>query len=405
MRSVSPALRVGVLPYIVIAMESAFYAAVSPLVPELKAELGLTDSAAGILVAAYPIGLLVGSVPAGLIASVAGLRTAASLGLGLVAGASAWFALGSSVESLQLARGIQGVGGALCWCAALVWVVASSPRERHARAIGGALGVAIVGVLLGPVIGALATQLGRAPVFLAVGGLAAVLVWPVLATAPSVRSTAPLRTVGRSLVGREARIGAWVVVVTGVIIGAATVLAPLRLDGLGAGPLLVAALFVVGGVLEAIASPVAGAMTDRIGPLPPIAIALGTGVMVLGGLAVVLPLSVVVLLFIVLLPGVGLLLTPANALLNGAAVSAGVPAAAAFTLGNVAWACGEAAGAVGAPTLAALTMDAAPYLMLAGLCAATLFWIKFRGASQGDTATAEEASKDYSLRTSRAGSP
>ena len=50
----------------------------------------------------------------------------------------------------------------------------------------------------------------------------------------------------------------------------------------------------------------------------------------------------------------------------------------------VAWACGEGIGALGAPALHAATAGA-PYLMLAGLCGATLLWIRTRGALPTDS--------------------
>ncbi|MBS1886177.1 MAG: MFS transporter [Actinobacteria bacterium] len=390
---IGPAAFRTALPYLAIVMETAFYASLSPLLPTLQTELGLTDGGAGLLVAIYAVGMVIGSIPAVVVASSLGPRTAAGIGLGVVAGATAWFALGSSIESLVLARCIQGIGGGTCWCAALAWVVGSAPPERQARVIGAALGVSTVGVLLGPLIGALAAQFGREPVFLAVAVSAALMVWPVLAVAPSQRGSAPLAAIGRSLLSRRVAVGGWGVVITGLTIGAVTVLAPLRLDALGMGPPLIAAVFVVGGVLEAIAGPIAGAFTDRSGPGVPMLLALGIGTVVSAILAIVLPLPMAALLFVVLLPGIGILVTPSTAILNRAVSAAGVPTVAAFTFGNVAWAFGEGIGALAGPALSGAAA-AAPYLVLAGLCGATLLWIRPRVAGEPMPSLAEQSPRE-----------
>jgi len=50
----------------------------------------------------------------------------------------------------------------------------------------------------------------------------------------------------------------------------------------------------------------------------------------------------------------------------------GLDHAYAFALINLAWAPGQALGAVGGGALAHATADAVPYLLLAGICALTL---------------------------------
>ena len=54
------------------------------------------------------------------------------------------------------------------WAAGMAWLVSAAPAERRGELIGSALAAAIVGVLLGPVLGGAATVVGHELVFSAV---------------------------------------------------------------------------------------------------------------------------------------------------------------------------------------------------------------------------------------------
>ena len=86
-------------------------------------------------------------------------------GLALMSASGLVFAFGASIAILDSARFLQGVGGACSWAGGMAWVAAETPRERRGEAIGGVLGAAIFGVQLGPVLGAVATAIGREAAF------------------------------------------------------------------------------------------------------------------------------------------------------------------------------------------------------------------------------------------------
>src|SRR5204863_4237916 len=68
----------------------------------------------------------------------------------------------------------------------------------------------------------------------------------------------------------------------------------------------------------------------------------------------------------------GMLLTPASALLSAGAEDAGLPQGLVFGLFNLAWAVGQVLGSAGGARLADASIDAVPYLVVAGLTVVTL---------------------------------
>jgi MFS family permease len=357
----------------VVLVDTMFYAAIAPLLPQYSDDLDLSKTAAGILSAAYPAGTLLGSLPSGWLAARIGVRRTMLVGLTLLAGSSLAFAFGDTVAILDTARFAQGLGGACAWTGGLAWLMAASPRNRRGELIGSALAAAIAGVLLGPVLGGAATVVGPEPVFGAVA-LVAVGLGARAASLPSPPpSEAPaLRQIGAALVSVPVLGAVWLVALPSLFAGVFDVLVPLRLDELGASGVAIGAAFLVAAAVEGVSSRAAGALSDRIGRERPIR----AGLAACGVSAVLLPLPEVALVLAVALAGAALALSllwaPSMALLSDAAEAAGIDQAFAFALVNLAWAGGQVLGGSAGAALADAYSDALPYAICAALFALSL---------------------------------
>jgi MFS family permease len=357
----------------VVLVDTMFFAAVAPLLPHYSDELDLTKTGAGILTAAYPAGTFVGALPSGWLATRWGVKPTLLLGLAMLGTASLGFAFAGSVVVLDGARFIQGVGGACMWAAGMAWLVSASPAERRGEMIGAALSAAIVGVLLGPVLGGAATLLSPEAVFSFVAVVAAGLaVWtwsmPGVEPEESPGLRAMLRVLGRPAV----LLGFWVFTLPALFSGVIEVLVPLHLDDLDVSGAGIGVIFLLAAAVEAVVSPIAGRVSDRSGRLTPIrAGLLGAAVM-----AILLPLpdTAVLVGLLVMLTFVALasFWAPGMALLSDAAEDAGLDQALAFAISNLAWALGHVFGAGVGGAVADATSDAVPYAALAVACAATL---------------------------------
>jgi len=357
----------------IVFTDTAFYAAITPLLPHFEHQFELSKSAAGVLVAAYPAGTLLGAIPGGYLAARAGVRATVLLGLAMMIGSSLAFAFADSIAVLDAARFVQGVGGAASWAGAMAWVAGAAPRERRGEMIGTTMGAAVAGTLAGPAIGTLADATGVAPAFSGVAVLGALLAAWALRTPPAApEGTSTPRELLAAL--RDGRVagGIWLIAVPGLLFGTIGVLAPLRLDELGAGAAAIGAAWLGAALLETGVSPAVGRVSDRRGRLYPclIGLSIGAGLMLLypwpnaawqlGGLVILTA------------PAVGMLWAPSMALLSDGAEALGIAQGFAFALSNLGWSIGQTAGAAASARLADATSDAVPYLLLSVICCATI---------------------------------
>lgn len=348
------------------------YAALTPLLPHFAHEFGLSKGQAGVLVAAYAAGALVGGIPGGVAAARLGPRRSVLVGLTLMGLAGLGFAFAGGFWSLAGARFVQGCGSAFTWAGAFAWLLAVAPRERRGELLGSAMGAAIFGALFGPVIGAAAALLGRAPVFATLAGLAVVLAAWALRIEPAPAQRASASALGRALRNGRFRSGLVLMALPALLFGSLSVLGPLRLSAAGWGAAAIGGVWLVGAALEAAEAPLVGRLSDRRGRLLPVRISLAAGALASLGLAAgPRPLAYVPLIVLASM-SYSVLFTPAFALLADGAERVGLAQGMAFGLMNAAWATGAVLGPAAGGVIATATGDTLPFLLSAGLCAATL---------------------------------
>jgi MFS family permease len=365
--------RILLLASAIVFVDTVFYAAVTPLLPQFADEFGLSKTGAGILVASYAAGTFVGSLPGGWLAGRAGTRATVLVGLTLTGVTSIAFAFAENVIVLDLARFLQGVGGAFSWAGALGWLIGAAPRERRGELIGSTMAAAIVGALVGPAFGALAAATSPEAVFSSVAlATTALAVFALRTPAAVPEHAARMRDLLAALRRAPMLGGMWLTTLPGLLFGTIGVLAPLRLDELGAGSTAIAAVFLFAAALEAAMSPIVGRLSDRRGRLLPVI----AGLALATALVALLPWPntawVLGALVIASAPAIGTLWTPAIALLSDGAEQLGLQQGFAFALLNISWSIGDTLGAAGGGKLGQTAGDELPYLILAALCAVTL---------------------------------
>lgn len=366
----------------VLFVDTMLYSAIAPILPKLAAELHLSRASIGVLNGCYPAGTLIGAIPGGMLAIRVGRRTTLWTGLGLLACSTVAFGVLRTAPLLDLARFVEGLGGACSWVAGLGWIVAETTASNRGATLGRAISAGILGILCGPLVGTLASVVGRAAAFGAVG----VLACAVLGVTTKVRADPPAasqdpRMLVSALRVRGVQGGAWLVALPAIAGGLVYVLAPLRLHHLGAGSAAIGASFVVAAALRAAILPAVGRLSDRRGRYLPLRCGLAMLAVGLALLTVPRTAWLLAVIVVVIYAGFGFSTAPGMALMSEAADARGLDPGFSAALMNLAWAGGQVLGSGLAGPGAAAVGDTAVAVAVALLCALTGGLIDFAGGS------------------------
>lgn len=365
--------RVFALVAAIVFVDTAFYAAIVPLLPHYVDELDLSQTEAGILTASYAAGTLIASLPGGMSAARFGVKRTVLAGLSLMTVSSLVFGLATSAPLLDAARFVQGVGGAFSWAGGFAWLMGASPADRRGEVAGSVIAAAIFGVVAGPVLGAAAVELGPREVFGAVALCGLGLIWWALRMPPA-------RPTGEGLSGLvRGRGRLWAAVglfaLPAAFAGAINVLLPLRLDELGAGAVLIGGIFLAAAVVEGAMTPFIGRLSDRRGRLVPIALGLTASAVIGALLPLISSLGLLLAGTIAIVAALAMFWAPASAMLSEESEKIGLDQGVAGALMNLAWAGGQVIGGSLGGAFADVAGDRAAYALLVAACVLSLGFV------------------------------
>src|SRR6516164_1652788 len=126
---------------------------VNVALPALQSGLGATISELQWVVEAYALLLAALLLTGGALGDLYGRRKVFAAGVALFSAASAWCGLAPNILQLILARGLQGIGGALLVPGSLALISANFSEDKRGRAIGTWSGFTSVTDAIGPVLG------------------------------------------------------------------------------------------------------------------------------------------------------------------------------------------------------------------------------------------------------------
>lgn len=371
-------------------LETVFLTLISPLLPHLQDELGLSTTQAGMLLGMYALGGLLAAVGAVAVTNRYGARAAGAASLLVFALASLGFGLADSYLGLLATRLMQGLAGAACWTAGMVWLLEVAPVSRRGEMIGAAFGVAEAGAIAGPFFGGLAASLGRAEVF------GAIAVFCLLLGAVTVRFPAPptkhepLRP-GAMYRSRRVRAAVLLAMLPAATLATIGVLAPLQQDGLGAGAGEIAITFGLAALAGILVRPLWGRWSDRRGPL----LAVRTGMLVNVPVLAVLPWLDsrlgAALLICLALNLVGVLWAPLMVILSDACLAVGAGQAMAVAVMNVTWPPAALLGSVGGAAVAQASSQRLTYGLIAAALLGAFFVLGSRRSPLGPELAVAEA--------------
>lgn len=362
----------------IVFLDAMLFGTLIPLVPGFVDDFDLTKLQAGLLVGAFGAGALLGGVPGGLIAGRVGPKRSVLAGLVLLGLASFGFAVAGTPGALGAARFVQGFSSTMTWAGALSWITVETSRARRGQTLGAVFGIAVLGAILGPMLGAVAKVVSIRATF-ALLGLVALGLAAAAATQPRARpERLAERAFARAIADRGFVAGLWLNTLPAFFFGVLDVLAPLALDARGYGAIAIGGVFLLAGLAEVAVNPVLGRLSDRRGRLLPIQGALGASILTAALLAFATAPLAIAGLAVAAAISFGGFYTPGMALVSDRAELAGLAQGLAFGTMNSAWALGALFGPSLGGALADWGGDRLPYLLSALLCATTLIAIARR---------------------------
>jgi len=324
------------------------YGIAVPVLPALAREYGVSSASLGFLFGVYAVAMIALMPVVGLWTDRAGPRKPLLVGLVGLASSTLLFAFAPGYGFLIAARALQGASAAVSWTAGLALLAASFPVERRSAAMGKALSAMSIGTLVGPVAGGfLFERWGRAAPFLLGASIAAIDAIARILLVKDAPGEERREERPRSILKAEGIRACLAMSALGAAIVAALepVLPQLAFSEFGAGPSGIGLSFAAATLASVLVYPLAGTAADRL-PARRVAAA-GAAVAALGYAGLYFAGSALAATACLVVAAIGgaFVLAPTAGLVAKAAESIEPPAyGAAYSLYNVAYSVGLAAG-------------------------------------------------------------
>lgn len=261
-----------------IAVDTLMFSAIIPALPVYARDLGLSNTEAALIFAAFPVAQLVTSLFAASWVDRAGRRLAIILGAVLLTVAGIAFAFSGDPATLTLARAVLGGAAALTWTGSLAAVSDVFPKNELGFRLGLTETVGAGAGLMGPLAsGLLIEAVGVRSTFLIISAFPALLA--IAATRIPETLLAPIPSGGRVrafvALARTpgARAGAVALMLLAFAESMLEPLLPLDLtDRLGLGPAGIGAVVALGMAALFLGAPLGGLWSDRVGRRRPLVV-------------------------------------------------------------------------------------------------------------------------------------
>ena len=274
--------RLLILVCAVVLVETLFFAALIPLLPQLRTEFGLSKSGIGVLSGAYPAGGTLGALAGAWLATRVGVRPTTVIGMVVLGVCCAGFGLARQVALLDALRFAQGAGGTIAWTGGLAWLAAQAAPNRRGEMLG--TGVRRRGHGCAPrAARRRRCSLDKPPPRVRRRWPSSGWCWPSGRHAcrhPRRAHSSHSRLIASALRRQSVVAGFWLIALPSLLFGALTVLAPLSLDAVGVGALGMTIFWLVSAAMGAVQSPLLGRWSDRRGRVEPVRVGLAASIAV-----------------------------------------------------------------------------------------------------------------------------
>jgi MFS family permease len=388
--------RMFVLMYALVFLDEIALLGLVPLLPGYTRTYGLSTTAAGALLSAAPLAIVIASIPAGRLSDRLGARRVTLAAGVLIALSTAGTAVAPGFVVLLLARAGFGLASGTIWSAGLAWIGDSASDARRPAALGTVITVAGVGGMVGPVFcGYLADNVGRGAPWAVVSGTT-VLVVIALAAANPGRSVAhehlPLRHITDKMRREPLLVGALAIMLLGGV-GDAVVnlIAPLQLSDNGLSEGRIGLWFSVGAAIFIVASAATTRMGERAVSLRAAAFFAALQAAILLPVLVSSATAVIVFMILARFAVAALPYTIGYPLAAVGSARLGLGTGTVNGLLGLVWGAGSFVAPPVAGVIADTIGDRAAYGLLVGFCLIMAGWI-LRSAQRGAVPAAAPAS-------------